>query len=255
MPDGLRLALTTFTVLPVRGPHALDRRTAGVAMALGPLVGLGVGLVAAAVVLGLGELSPGAELPAAGALVALALLSRGLHLDGLMDTADGLASYAPPERARQIMKEPGVGALGVATFGLVLLVQYAALLTCTAAGRGPYAIGLAVVVGRLAVVAACTPGVPAATPTGLGALVAGTVRRGTFAVVAGLVVGAAAAAAAPDGAAAALRATLAVALGLLVASALRRHAVRRLGGVTGDVLGALIEVSTAVVLVVLSVSP
>jgi adenosylcobinamide-GDP ribazoletransferase len=48
---------------------------------------------------------------------------------------------------------------------------------------------------------------------------------------------------------------VALVAGLLAARLLRRHAVRRFGGVTGDVLGALVEVSTAVALVVLAVQP
>ena len=57
MPDGLRLALTTLTVARVRGPRVLDRRTAGRAMELAPLVGLGLGLLAAGVLEGVGALS------------------------------------------------------------------------------------------------------------------------------------------------------------------------------------------------------
>ncbi len=244
MPDGLRLALTTLTVLPVRGPARLDRRTAGTAMALAPLVGLLLGAAAAAVLAGLDAATRGAPLLAAAAATAvLALLTRGLHLDGLADLADGLGSYAGPARAREIMKQPDVGGLGLAAVVLVLLVQVGALLACTEAGRGPLSLVLAVVGGRLAVSLACTPATPAAAPGGLGALVAGTVRPAvpvTLAIVVG--VGAAVVDGTP-------RPALALAAGLLVGRLLRRHAVRRLEGVTGDVLGALVEVTTLVVLV------
>ena len=143
---------------------------------------------------------------------------------------------------------------------LVLAVQVAALAACVTYGRGTVALLLAVVLARTAVALACTPAVPAASPDGLGALVAGTVRP---AVALGLAVAVAAGAGlvellADEGARPVLdaaRALLAVALGLLAARALRRHAVRRLGGVNGDVLGALVEVTTAVVLVVMAVQP
>jgi adenosylcobinamide-GDP ribazoletransferase len=257
--DALRLALTTFSIARVRGPQRLDRRTAGRAMVLGPGVGLLLGGLAAGLALGVRELQPGgaALLPAALAVTALALLTRGLHLDGLVDTADGLASYAPAERALQIMKSPGAGALGTATLLLAVVVQVAALASCLAAGRGALSLVLAVVLGRVAVVAACTPATPAASPTGLGSLVAGTVRRGVPLVLAVAVAGLGALVAALDGsgsdrAVGAGRAVLAVAVALLAARLLRRHVVRRLGGITGDVLGALIEVTTTVALVVMA---
>jgi adenosylcobinamide-GDP ribazoletransferase len=256
------LALTTFTVARVRGPKDLTRRAAGDAIVLAPLVGLALAAVAGLVVVGLRELQAdhaGPQLPAGVAIALLALLTRGLHLDGLVDTADGLASYAPPERARQLMKEPGVGALGVATLVLTLLLQVVALQSCIAAGRGTASLLLAVVLGRVAVVCACTSATPAAGPDGLGALVAGTVRRWVPTVLIGVVVVVAAGGealdqggSAGDRAVDAGRAVLAVAVALLVARVLRRHVVRRIGGITGDVLGALIEVTTTVALLTMS---
>lgn len=263
MPDGLRLALTTFTVLPVRGPAQVERRTAGLAMSLAPAVGLLLALPAVGLLWLVQGLTPPATplLACVLAVTVLAVLTRGLHLDGLADTVDGLASYRPPEQALRVMRAPDLGPLGMAAVLLVLLVQVTALLACVQGGRGTSALLLAVVVGRLAVTAACTSRTPAATTTGLGATVAGTVPRGVplvLALVVAAVAGVHGALSAPptstDAGAvvAAGRPLLAVATGLLVAYAVRRHAVRRLGGVTGDVLGALLELSTAATLVVLA---
>lgn len=179
VPDGLRLGLTTLTVVPVGGPRRLDRRSAGVAMALAPLVGLLLGVVATALLLAVRAVGPrhAALLPAALAGAALAGLTRGLHLDGLADTADGLGCYLPAARAREAMKAPDVGALGLAAVVLVLLVQTAALAQPVTAGRGASALLVAAVTSRLAVTAACTPATSAGQPSGLGALVAGTVPR------------------------------------------------------------------------------
>jgi adenosylcobinamide-GDP ribazoletransferase len=219
-------------------------------MSLAPLVGLLLAAVLLPLMLGLEAVTAGPPLlPAAAAVAGLALLTRGLHLDGLADLADGLGSYRSAEQAREVMKGPEVGALGLSAVVLVLLVQVAALTACLSADRGATALALALVTGRLAVTAACTAGVPAASPTGLGALVAGTVRRGTTSVLALL-------AAAAAGATLGDRwwlAPLAVGTALGLARLLRAHAVRRIGGISGDVLGALVEVSTAAALVVLAV--
>lgn len=258
MPDGLRLALTTLSVLPVRGPRNLDRRTAGRAMLLAPLVGLLLGLLAAALLAGVREVSRGDLLPAVLAVAALAALTRGLHLDGLADTVDGLASYLPAEQARQVMKAPDVGALGMVAVVLTIAVQTAALQQAVHSHHGTLALLLAVVVSRVAVTAACTPATPAAAPDGLGALVAGTVRRGLPALLAAVVLAGACTLALLGGGRGALdvaRVLLAGLAGLLAAGLLRRHAVRRLGGITGDVLGAIVEVSTTVVLVGMSLQP
>lgn len=252
MADGLRLALTTLTVLPLRGPAAVDRRTAGSAMTLAPLIGLALGLVAAGVLEGAARLSSDL-LAAALAVAVLALLTRGLHLDGLADAADGLASYRSPERALAVMRSPETGPLGIAVLVLSLLVQVTALHACLTAGRGAEAVVLAVVTARLAVTAACTPSTPAASPTGLGSAVAGTVRPVVVLVLALLVAAAAALAGLMTGPPEAVQAVVAVLAGLAASQLLLRHAVRRLGGVTGDVLGALVESTTVVVLLVLAI--
>lgn len=257
MPDALRLSLTTLSVLPVRPARDLDRRTAGRAMELAPLAGLVLGVLVAVVVFAVRWRGGGDLLAATLGVGLLALLTRGLHLDGLADLADGLASYRDPEGTRAVMKSPEVGPLGLVVVVLVLLVQVAALAQCLHGHRGTASLLLAVMTGRLAVTAACRR-TPAATPTGLGALVAETVRpRVAAAWATGLVLGFGAwLALDPDATGTTgVRAgsvVVAVAVGLGVARLLRDHAVRRVGGLTGDVLGALVEVTTAAVLVVLA---
>jgi adenosylcobinamide-GDP ribazoletransferase len=273
-PNGLRLALTLLTVIPVRGadpayparvPDAAgppSRATAGAAMAWAPAVGLLLGVIAAGVLLTADHPLGAGPLTAASLGVAsLALLSRGLHLDGLADLADGLGSGKPGPIALDIMRRSDIGPFGVVTLILTLLIQVTALGHAEAAGygRGPAALIAAVVTGRLALTWACRRGVPAARPDGLGALVAGTVRPAipaltTLATVAAAVTAvviSAALTSQPLG----WTLPLAVVAGLAAAFALERHAVRRLGGITGDVLGALAEVATTVTLVVAAVGP
>jgi adenosylcobinamide-GDP ribazoletransferase len=134
-------------------------------MLLAPAVGALLAVVLVPVALGVDRLTSGPPLlPAALAVALLALLTRGLHLDGLADLADGLGSYRSPEQARAVMKAPDVGALGLAAVVLVLLVQVAALSACLSAGRGGTALLVALLTARVAVAAACRAGVPPAAP-------------------------------------------------------------------------------------------
>jgi adenosylcobinamide-GDP ribazoletransferase len=261
--NGPRLSVTLLTVIPLRDRgKEPDPGTAGAAMAWAPGVGLLLGVIAAAVLLaadhplGLGPLTA-----AVLAVATLALLTRGLHLDGLADLADGLGSGRPGPAALEIMRRSDIGPLGTATVVLTLLIQVAALSQAESSGdgRGPAALIAAVVTGRLAITWACRRGVPGARPDGLGALVAGTVRPaipaaitlGTLAAAVAAVVISAAVLAEPLG----WTLPLAVVAGLAAAFGLERHAVRRLGGITGDVLGALAEVAAAVALVVAAAGP
>ncbi|MEV0379869.1 adenosylcobinamide-GDP ribazoletransferase [Nonomuraea sp. NPDC050643] len=164
---GLRFAVGTLSVFPVR-VERVDREVAGQAMTLAPAVGLVLGSAAGLpLLLGLPPL-----LGAALALGLLALLTRGLHLDGLADLADGLGSGKPAQQALDIMKKSDIGPFGVLTLVFTLIIQMAAL-----AETGFAALVTACVAGRLALTWACRAGVPAARPDGLGAMVAGTVGR------------------------------------------------------------------------------
>jgi adenosylcobinamide-GDP ribazoletransferase len=264
--SGLRLSVTLLTVIPLRGPApeqpgANPVRAAAVAaaMAWAPAVGLLLGIIAAAVLVVADHPLGAGPLTAAGlAVAALALLTRGLHLDGLADLADGLGSGKPAAIALDIMRRSDIGPFGIVTLVLTLLLQVAALARAEAAGdgRGPAALIAAVVTGRLALTWACRRGVAAARRDGLGALVAGTVRPAipaaiTLAVLAAAVTVSAVVIGEPLG----WTLPLAVVAGLAAAFVLQRHAVRRLGGITGDVLGALIETAATVTLVVAAMGP
>jgi adenosylcobinamide-GDP ribazoletransferase len=211
-----------------------------------PVVGLVLGAVAAGVLLACRAGHSGPLLAAVLAIGVLAVLSRGLHLDGLADLADGLGSRKPAAQALEIMKRSDIGPFGVVTVVLTLLVQVSALARADEIGRGPIAIAAAAVASRLAITLACRRRVPSARPDGLGALVAGTVRPTAAAV---LVVAVLAGAAAIGWIYAA-----AIAVGLAVSLALTELSRRRLGGITGDVLGALAEITAAACLLVTAFS-
>ncbi|WP_435596333.1 adenosylcobinamide-GDP ribazoletransferase [Streptomyces albogriseolus] len=251
--DGLRFAFGTLTVLPA-GLTRWDRSAARAGMLYAPVVGLAVGVLAAATGLALLLLGAGPLLAAVASVAVPAALTRGLHLDGLADTADGLGSGRPAEDALRIMKQSDVGPFGVLTLVLVLLAQVAALAQAYGGswGRGALAAVVSAVAARVALTLAARTGVPAARPEGLGAAVAGVVpARGaavTLVLAAGLLAGAGAALGAYD----AVRAGLAVVAAAGTAELLLRRCVRRFGGVTGDVFGGVAETAATTALVVMS---
>jgi len=241
---GLRLAVGTLSILRVR-VEAADRATAGRAMACAPLVGAGIGLVAALAGWAARAYTDSDLVAAVAAVAAYAVVTRALHLDGLADVADGLGSAKPRQQALDIMKRSDIGPFGVASLVLVLALQIACVTAAYAHQRGGLAVIVAAVAGRLAVTLACTPRVPSARPEGLGAWVAGTVRGRTAVAVATLCLVAAGGLGYVRGASGAVLAAVAVAVGVACAMALLTRCIRRFGGITGDVLGALVETATA----------
>ncbi|MEU4583738.1 adenosylcobinamide-GDP ribazoletransferase [Kitasatospora aureofaciens] len=238
--EGLRFAFGTLSVLRVR-VERWDRAAGGRAMTAAPVVGVVLGGIAA----GVGSLvawRAGGLLAAVAAVGALAALTRGLHLDGLADVADGLGSGKPAEDALRIMKQSDIGPFGVLTLLLVLLAQVAAL-----AGqfgysvpRGALAVLASAVAARCALAWGCLRSVPAARPGGLGAMVAGTVPPVGAAAGTALAALALAAGGSFDGWSV-LRLPLAVVFGVGCARLLLGRCERRFGGITGDVLGAMAE--------------
>jgi adenosylcobinamide-GDP ribazoletransferase len=254
----LRDALGLFTILPVRAAPEIGRREAARAVLWLPAVGALLAVPAAGVLLAVeagGHSAPRRLLAAALAIGVLALLTGGLHLDGLADTADGLGSRRPRDEALAIMRRSDIGPFGVAALLFTVLVQITALATVHPGWPSAGAVVLAAVTGRVAVVLATGPSSPAARPGGFGALVtAATTVRARVTAGAGALVVTAGTAAVVSGPVAALRAAVAVLAGLLAADLLRRIAVRRLGGMTGDVFGALIEVAAAAALLTLALA-
>lgn len=235
-------------MLPVPAP-TVDRRVAGAAIAASPLVGVLLGFGAFGVLWGLVALHCPPLLAGLVLVGLLALVTRGMHVDGLADTADGLGCYGPPERALAVMKDGGAGPFAVVTLIVVLGIQVVGFATVGADHRW-WVVPLALTAGRAAFPLCCRHGAPAARPEGLGALVADTqpvwvpvvwwvllAGAGVFAVPGRWWQGPVAVVAAG-----------AVVLGLSA------HTMRRFGGLTGDVLGAASELAVATVLLVCAVS-
>lgn len=254
MRAGFLLAAGTLTAVPVPPPARVDREVARVAMLVAPVVVLPVALLAAAVAGGLTAV--GVPALAAG-IVALAILSigtRAIHLDGLADTCDGFGVAGDRERALDVMRRGDVGPMGAAALVLSLGVQAAAAAEALSRPWGWIAVAVALAAARSALTLGTRRGVPSARASGLGQAVAGSVPA--WAVVMSWVIatGALAGAAALSGGvwvAAVVASALAVG-GCLLVLALARS---RFGGITGDVLGALVEVAACVLLLGVSLVP
>jgi len=233
------IALQFLSSLPVRLPGMPEPGQMGRSLLFYPLVGVLFGVV----LMALNTLLNGAPpmLHAALLLTAWVLLSGGLHLDGLADSADAwLGGFGDRERTLTIMKDPRSGPIAVVTLVLVLLLKFTALLALIDA-HNSIALLLAPVIGRSAMLGLflCTPYVRAG---GLGQALADHLPRKTgqqvlLASAVGCV----------------LLAGFSGLVSVVVAGVcffwLRQLMVRRLGGTTGDTAGALLELLEVAVLV------
>lgn len=258
--DALRMAIGTLTAVPVDPPGSIDSPVPGLAMTLAPVAGAILGVLAGGSALIASGLGLAPLVAATLAILALALSSRGLHLDGLADTADGLAASYNRQRALAVMRTGDVGPAGLAAIVFALLIQVATLTQVLAslapAGWTWTAVPLlvtAAVAARVAVPVACRQGVPSARPGGLGATVAGSVRPVQLTVVL-LITFAAGALGGRLAGLAWWSGPLAVALVVATTELLVRRARTRLGGITGDVIGAAVEIGTTAALIGLAIA-
>jgi len=235
--SGLLAAARYLTLVPFPGRDHAPMEALGRSAVWFPIVGIGLGVVLALVDRLTSRLFP----PLLAALLTVTvwkLVTGGLHLDGLADCLDGLVGRDPEHRLA-IMRDSRIGAFGAMGLILFLMLEIVALAELAPAVRGRALLAAPVI-------ARATPAVLArlfrpARPDGQGAAFHVGVRASAVAL--GLAI-------------ALVAATLSLgwlgvataAAGLLAAVALAAFVARRLGGITGDVLGAAVELAELAVL-------
>jgi adenosylcobinamide-GDP ribazoletransferase len=223
-------ALSFLTAFPVARGAEIDGRDLRRGAVLFPLVGAVVGALVATVAWGAGQVLP----PFAAAILGVAsgvVATAALHLDGLGDVADGIGASLGGRDPREAMRDPRLGTFGVAAVALDLLLKSSLLSALVVAGW-PWEVVAAGSISRVA---------PIAIAWRLRYLGAGTGgwtdRIGGGTAAAALVIGLA------------ISIPCAGLATAVVAIVLGRWSRRRLGGTTGDVFGAIIELGETFALV------
>lgn len=227
-------AIRFLTVLPIPGNYATGEKELARSVPFFPVVGLLIGGAAAALAYGIGFVLPP---PVAAAVVVIFLLkvSRGLHLDGLSDTMDAFMSSRDRERMLAIMKDSHVGAMGVIAIASALLLKTLSLASLEGAAFWRGAL-LAAAAGRTALVLGMAL-LPYVRPqAGLGTVFyRGRPRlAAVFALVFVLAAG---------WLAAGMAGVLAVAFGMAGVALFAGYCRAKIGGATGDTLGASCELA------------
>lgn len=235
------LALQFLTCFPLSLRSAPSPADWGKSALAYPVIGLLIGLLLAGLQQLVGHADP--LLQAALLTATWALITGGLHLDGLADSADAwVGGHGDRKRTLAIMKDPRSGPAAISTLVLTLLLKFSALAVLTKADTWP-ALLLVPVLGRAAIVALLLS-TPYVRPGGMGSAITAHLPRAAAVLVMLMV------------AAGGLFAGKAGALALVVAVAawlvLRWMMLRRLGGMTGDTLGAAVELTEVAVLIALA---
>ena len=231
------LGFLTTIPSPYHGPSGIEEL--GKAAVWFPLVGALIGELVALIYLGLARFFP-ITVSAVVSVGAWVYLTGGLHLDGLADSFDGLLNSSSSERRLEIMKDPRLGTFGA--LGLILVVIFKiSVLTALPVYFTLLAMPLAASTARWLLLWAARQST--ARPGGLGAafkpelswieiLISAVIPLG-LAVLCGW------------------RGLAALFIGCVCAAGIIRLARIRLGGLTGDVFGLIVESVEAVILLVL----
>jgi adenosylcobinamide-GDP ribazoletransferase len=208
-----------------------------------PLIGAALGAGAAVLSLALASMGVPPQLAATLIVAAVAWVTGAIHLDGLADAADGFGGGRTKEDVLRIMRDPRVGSFGAIALIVVIAVKIAALSVLIERRADVATLIVVPALSRWAIVALGTWLPYAREDGGLGDAATQRGQTGSFAVATAIAI--------PASVAAAGAAALSLWVGVASVTALiARSASRKVGGVTGDVFGATVELSEASGLVV-----
>jgi len=233
----LRIAFGLMTTLPFQLPEDWSEGDSGRAAVWYPLAGLVIGALTWLTWQGATLVFP-AWVAGIVTLIVWVMLTGGLHLDGLADCCDGLFVSAAPERRLEIMKDPHVGAFGVIGLIMTLFLKAAGLASLTPISS--FSILLAASLARWCILPLGL--MPLARPSGMAAdfvsgfqrsfILWGAIIPLTLVILLGL------------------RGILSLVAGVGATALIIWLAKSRIGGVTGDVFGMIVEIVETVVLLV-----
>lgn len=233
-------AVSFLTSIPVNDERAHTAEALLEAPPYFPFAGFVVGLTSAACyTIALVAFGPGVA--AAVALFAMVLLTRGLHLDGYVDTAEGFSAGVGRDEMARIMKDAHIGVFGAAALFFLLILKME-FLRLALSGFAVHFLVAVPIMARAALLPVMNS-VPPASQVGLSARVSITRNKMLASCTLSLV--AIFFLAGPQGVGAFL-------ISLFVASAIGRYSRLRLGGITGDVYGFIVELVELIAFAVLA---
>ncbi len=225
-------AISFLTILRVPRTWCGGERAIAASMTWYPLVGLLIGLFMAVLDKLLCWLLPGILVPSALLVIAMIAISGGLHLDGVADSADAFMSSRSKERMLEIMKDSRTGPMGALAIVSLLLIKFSMLASLTGDWRSPVIV-LMPLAGRTALVIKAVS-MPYARNHGLATLTHAHSHKGQGVVATALLV-----------------LTSCLLLGMsgfwitvtsvLTTGLFAMYCYRKIGGFTGDTLGATCE--------------
>lgn len=237
MIDGIILSFQLFSRIPLKKNVDFNKKNLNIALTFLPIMGLIIGAITGFVV----DVFNDKSNMVAGAIGLLCyfVLSGGLHLDGLSDMVDGFLSNAEREKILEIMKDSLIGTFGslaLVTYGILKFALYGSMVENTI-----ISIALASFISRISSLYVIRRG-GLARPGGFGSKMKEALTGSKIVFINGLLV--------LILAYFEIRVFIALVVSLLVAEILVRISTKKIGGLTGDIYGATIEINEILSLLV-----